>query len=349
MLLLSDEGWLTGIASITVVVIYYYFGLLFMYKSKKYNAKRLFQLSIMILLTGSFYIRRSIEFFNVILTGRNPYFSPSLEFILGLIWAPLSGAVSLVISTSLLIPKKKNYILIVFLCLLVTLFTVWILDPVNNVKIEYPTIPGEELTDINIVIGSPSGNLIILMMLFPLSFGGVGTLIKGIQSEGIIRRKFLFISIAWWLATIVVVLEAFTFSILTILYKIGLLISLGLNYYGLKEAPERLEERPTEKEILIKDGLFRIRKRPDHITEEEVSISKEKKICLICKGKLSGYNIFVCPYCDAFYCENCARALESLENACWVCNEPIDKAKPVRLGESHEEQIVADSLEKSKK
>ena len=106
---------------------------------------------------------------------------------------------------------------------------------------------------------------------------------------------------------------------------------------------------PLEREVLIKDGLFRIRKRPNQITEEEVSISKEKKICLVCKGKLSGYDIFVCRNCDAFYCENCARALENLENACWVCNEPIDKSKPIRLDEIPEEQIVSESPEKSKK
>ena len=349
MLLLSDEGWLTGTASITVVLINIYFALLIIYKSKKYKAKLLFHFALMILLAGFFYLRRSIEFIFVILTGQNPHFSPFLEFILGLMWAPLAGAMSLFVFTSLVIPKKKKYILLIFMCLLVTLFTIWLLNPVDNVKIEYPTNPGEGLTEINVIIGSPSGNLIVLMMFFPLSFGGVGTLIKGIRSEGIVRRKFLFISIATFLSTIVVVLEAFTLTVLTILYKVGLLISVGLNYYGLKEAPEKLKEKPAEKEILIKDGIFRIRKRPDQITEEEVSISKEKKICLVCKGKLSGYNIFVCPNCDAFYCENCARAVESLENACWVCNEPIDKAKPVRLEESHKEPIIADSLEKSKK
>lgn len=349
MLLLSNEGWIVGIASITVVLIYFYCGLLFLFKSQKYNAKRLFDLALMIMLTGCFYIRRSIEFIFVILTGNTPYFSRFIEFILGLIWAPIAGGMGLYIATSLLIPKKKKYILLIFLCLLVTLFTIWLLDPVNNVKIDYPTNPGEEFTEINIILWSPGGNIIFLMLIFTLNFGVVGTLIKGIQSEGIVKRKFLSLSIAWFLTTIFVVLEGYTITALSILYKIGLLISLWFFYYGLKEVPEKLKEKPLEREVLIKDGLFRIRKRPNQITEEEVSISKEKKICLVCKGKLSGYNIFVCRNCDAFYCENCARALENLENACWVCNEPIDKSKPIRLDEIPEEQIVSESPEKSKK
>ena len=40
--------------------------------------------------------------------------------------------------------------------------------------------------------------------------------------------------------------------------------------------------------------------------------------------------MFICPNCDALYCQNCAHALESLENACWVCDGPIDPTKPVR-------------------
>lgn len=77
--------------------------------------------------------------------------------------------------------------------------------------------------------------------------------------------------------------------------------------------------------------------KPQKVTEEEVSISKEKKICLVCKGKVFGYNVFICSECETFYCEKCAHALENLENACWFCNEPIDKSKPSKPFEKEEE------------
>jgi hypothetical protein len=41
--------------------------------------------------------------------------------------------------------------------------------------------------------------------------------------------------------------------------------------------------------------------KPPRITEEEVSVSKENKICLVCKGKVGGFN-FICTECGAFYC-----------------------------------------------
>jgi tetratricopeptide (TPR) repeat protein len=64
------------------------------------------------------------------------------------------------------------------------------------------------------------------------------------------------------------------------------------------------------------------------ISEQKVTVHKEQKICLVCKGKIRGY-IFVCD-CDAIYCETCARALADLENVCWVCNTPIDISKPTK-------------------
>ncbi|MFX1329426.1 MAG: hypothetical protein ACFE91_14950 [Promethearchaeota archaeon] len=71
-------------------------------------------------------------------------------------------------------------------------------------------------------------------------------------------------------------------------------------------------------------GMF---SKPETISEEEITISKEKKICLVDKSKIEGLN-FMCSGCGAFYCLKCSTALINLENACWVCNTPIDKSKP---------------------
>jgi len=82
----------------------------------------------------------------------------------------------------------------------------------------------------------------------------------------------------------------------------------------------------------------------DHIIEEKVTIHKEKKICLVCKGEASGF-AYNCD-CGVFYCENCARALTELENVCWVCNAPIDTSKPAKPYKEEKEKI--DLKEKKK-
>ncbi|TFG23750.1 MAG: hypothetical protein EU529_06445 [Promethearchaeota archaeon] len=73
--------------------------------------------------------------------------------------------------------------------------------------------------------------------------------------------------------------------------------------------------------------------------EEDVSVFRDKKVCLVCKGEPSGFNVFICPECDSIYCDKCARALSDLENLCWVCESPLDQSKPVKKEEPEQEEI----------
>ncbi|MFX0034381.1 MAG: tetratricopeptide repeat protein [Candidatus Hermodarchaeota archaeon] len=65
------------------------------------------------------------------------------------------------------------------------------------------------------------------------------------------------------------------------------------------------------------------------MVEEKVTVHKEIKSCLVCKGEVERFNIYICPKCNSIYCNNCAQTLTNLENACWVCNAPIDALKPI--------------------
>ncbi len=95
-----------------------------------------------------------------------------------------------------------------------------------------------------------------------------------------------------------------------------------------------------------------IRKRltlSPQVKEEEVTIHREKKVCLVCKGDVLGY-MYTCQ-CDSVYCEKCARALTDLENVCWVCNTPIDISKPTKPYKEErleEKDIIKDIPKKPK-
>jgi tetratricopeptide (TPR) repeat protein len=82
------------------------------------------------------------------------------------------------------------------------------------------------------------------------------------------------------------------------------------------------------------------------IIEEKVTISKEKKICLVCKGEVFGFS-YNC-ICGANYCENCARAITDLENVCWACETQIDYSKPVKLFKEEKERVKIDVKPKKK-
>ena len=94
------------------------------------------------------------------------------------------------------------------------------------------------------------------------------------------------------------------------------------------------------KEDPQKKGFLGMFTKPKQLTEEEISISKEKKICLVCKNEISREN-YICPECKAFYCLKCSHALTNLENACWVCFTPFDESKPFKVPEKKE---VDDSI-----
>jgi hypothetical protein len=83
--------------------------------------------------------------------------------------------------------------------------------------------------------------------------------------------------------------------------------------------------------------------RPETITEEEVSVSKEKKICLVCKKEVLRAN-YICPECKTFYCKNCSETLSNLENMCWVCDTPFDESKPSKpfKKESEGQEVVVE-------
>ncbi|MFX0000894.1 MAG: hypothetical protein ACFE9Q_17560 [Candidatus Hodarchaeota archaeon] len=92
-------------------------------------------------------------------------------------------------------------------------------------------------------------------------------------------------------------------------------------------------------EIIEKRALL-----PVFISEEKVVVSKETKICLVCRGQVSRFT-YICD-CGAIYCEDCARAITDLENVCWACEFPIDYLKPVK---SYKEFVEEKKFDKGKK
>jgi len=98
------------------------------------------------------------------------------------------------------------------------------------------------------------------------------------------------------------------------------------------------EERGSNSKKVDVSGVFT---RPETITEEEVSVSKEKKVCLVCKGKIFKFN-YMCPDCESFYCEKCYNALVEIENACWACNTALDESKPSKPFKQKKEEVVVE-------
>ena len=321
---------MNGISVLGIVFSYCIFGLFFIYKSKKTNAELLFYAGLVAICAGLGWIAPCIDFITILLTGNNMDIVFTLYFhVIGTMLIPLTQIFLIYIAVKLIIPEKKWYILLIYLALGIAFEIALLLDTKGSLTLIYPDSPAEDLIDMQFAFGSPL--FIIYIIFLPIIiFCGIGMLIKGIRSKGVIRKKLLLISMGIIFTLTIAITDAITAGIIIIFVRFGMVSCLMFFYLGLREEPEKIKKSPERKDIRIEKSLFRITQRPTQITEEDVTFHKERNICLVCKGKAVKFT-YICEKCDALYCVNCAKALTDLENQCWVCNEPIDESKPVKL------------------
>jgi hypothetical protein len=90
-----------------------------------------------------------------------------------------------------------------------------------------------------------------------------------------------------------------------------------------EQALKPIPKKKAESELIAKEE-----RTPEEIaelekTEKEIGIEKEKFMCIVHRGKIVG-NIYVCPNCQAIYCQNCAKSLKQKGESCWSCENEIE-------------------------
>ncbi|MEE9377743.1 MAG: hypothetical protein V3V33_06870 [Candidatus Lokiarchaeia archaeon] len=200
------------------------------------------------------------------------------------------------------------------------------------------------------VLGSAGSKILNVypLILSPilLIMGSFIVIIPTIINPRIISRTFFYwiffgiIVIAWMVANIIISIIFSSDLSVIISNIISTIFSVVISYLILRDIKSNIILEREKSKNLKHPDILEMFIKPTKFTEEEVSISKEKKICLVCKGKISGYNLYICSNCETFYCEKCARILENMENACWVCNTPFDDSKPSKPFKKEEEDEV---------
>ena len=347
-IILSQLGWIDAISITCFFLFNVMFGLYLVYKSRKTKTKLLLIVGLAIISIGFGKLHSVSDFIVILVTGRNLEVSIYLRILIHYTPPVFYGFFSIYIGIEILLKKNKKYALLIVLIILTLLQIGFYIDPINQIDIIVPIPSGISLVEINLAFGSFVFILAIILGLMALGFSGFGLLFKSFQVEGLLKKKYLFLAIGVFLCIISLLLETITTVLLfNIIFEIGQVISAFLWYLGLREEDVKIREKP-KKDVSIEEGLFRLTKRPDNITEEEVTFHREKKICLVCKSRVAKYN-YICPMCDVLYCMNCAQALTNLENVCWVCDSPIDDSKPVKVSPKSEDIIEEKSSKKDLK
>ncbi|MHA1916325.1 MAG: hypothetical protein ACW986_06635 [Promethearchaeota archaeon] len=334
MFFLIIDGWGRGLSATGCSLFAFFLGIGIMIQARKLKAKLLFYMGLTIFIVGFFWLASFIDFMTVLITGVNVPNTYGWIGIMSYLAVPFVTLISLYIGAKLMIPDKTKFVVIPFFILALIFEILILVNPLGNFSFIYPGSPGENLVRYDTESGSPANLLIYVFEFASLIFCGFGYLYKSFKSKDVIKRKFLLLSVGYFVFIGGVSANALLYYVgidIHILFtRLLIICSFFFFYGGLKETPvSKKKEKQQKKDIKIEESLFRLYERPDQITEEEITFHREKKICLVCKGKVSGVN-YICPSCNALYCINCSKELSNLENVCWVCNEPIDEAKPTK-------------------
>ena len=234
--MLTVFGWIDGITASGVVIFGFIFGFFFLYKARKSSAKILTILGIVNILAGLMYLGVFTDFLVVLATETNLDNTYGIVGILSYIWFAPVMILALYIGAELLLPKRKWYLMAIIIIICIVFVILFLMDPMGTFNFVPPLVPGESLIDYNVNIFTPAGIIMALLLLLVLVILGFGFLIKSIQSSGVLRKKFLFLSMGAICFCIFGLLEGLTApGVMVIFVRIGYLVSFWLMYYGLKD------------------------------------------------------------------------------------------------------------------
>ena len=234
--MLTVFGLIDGLTASGVVIFGFIFGFFFLYKARKSSAKILTILGIVNILAGLMYLGVFTDFLVVLATETNLDNTYGLVGILSYIWFAPVMILALYIGAELLLPKRKWYLMAIIIIICIVFVILFFMDPMGTFNFIPPLVLGESLIDYNVNMFAPAGIIMAILLLAVLAILGFGFLIKSIQSSGVLRKKFFFLSMGSICFCIFGLLEGLTApGVMVIFVRIGYLISFWLMYYGLKD------------------------------------------------------------------------------------------------------------------
>lgn len=230
--MLSLFGWIDGITASGVVIFGVVFGIFFIYKARKTNAKILNYLGLANLFAGLMYLGVFIDFLYMLTIKTNIDNTNGIVGILSYIWLAPAIITSIYIGAELQIPKFKWYIVILFVILSIIFEILIFIYPLSA----FNFVPRAELLiDYNVKVFSIAGILMAIFLLSVIILLGIGFLVKSVQSTGILRKKFLLLSLGSIFFCVFGLLEGLSeLGYAVIFVRIGYLSSFWFMYYGLK-------------------------------------------------------------------------------------------------------------------
>lgn len=231
--MVSVFGLLDGITASGIILSSAIFGILSFYRARKLGAKLLAWAGLTMFFVGFLWLGPTVDFFMVLLTSSN--ITPIWYYSLfSYTWVAPALVVAMYLGGSLMFPKKKWWIVSIFIVL--GLIFEYFLYFQNVYSFDYSLVnPGEDLIDANFVRTYYTFFFVVIFLLSALILLGIGFLIKAKQATGELRKKFIYLAIGFIIFVACGALD----SVLTIPVAIGFVRVVMMTfalwmYLGLK-------------------------------------------------------------------------------------------------------------------
>ncbi len=273
--MVSYFGWINGLLTTGIFAFSIIIGILFVYKSRKTKVILLTYSGFMIIFAGLMFLGPIVDFFSLLFTGYNLANSNGLYGILSYMWTAPLVITAIYIGAELIMPDHQKLLLLLFFVLSVIFELFIILDPVN--QFEFRVVEG--ITDGNFIFGSVSYIIIFSFLISILVINGIGILLKGLKSKGLIRKKFIILSISFDSYIIYAVFDTILPpGPIVLVVRILMISSPWLLYFGLKETykgkRKKIKKPPSDKEMKLRSFIIG---KPKPVEKNIVPTNKSKQ------------------------------------------------------------------------
>jgi len=236
--MVTTNFWLTGLSALFVVIFGIIVGLFAIIKSIKTKQKLLRNFGIMAILMGLLLLGPATDFLYVIYTTISTGTGGNIDFILyvrlSYMWVAPGIVFMMWIGGELLAPKAKWYIVGVYTVIGIIFMCFLFFDTLNSFK-PYENPMGEDVIDSSFNTGALPIIIIVILILSVLLFDGIGSLRKAKQLTGDLRKKFIYLTIGFFLFTIAAVMDALLApGIVLFVARFGFMADNIFLYIGIK-------------------------------------------------------------------------------------------------------------------
>ncbi len=243
--MVSEIAWLQGGSALALLIFSSTFGIISMINGKKRDAKLLFYAGFMMLFVGLLYLGPVTDFISILLFQQNIDNSFGLYGLLSYVWVGPAIIVGMSIGAEMITPEKSKEIVLSFAVLGVIFELFLILDTMASFTFIDPNTPpvdpnviwiaGKDIIDSSFVSMSPAYLFILGFLVCILIFNGIGFLIKGLKSTGIVKKKILLLSAGFIIFVIAGAMDALISPGITLAFvRMGMMVSTVCLYLGLR-------------------------------------------------------------------------------------------------------------------